>query len=213
MLRAHHTELLLKTPLSLGLEPCLFSCCRNNSLIDAYTQYALPGWTWPLSPHRKKAAVLSPGWSQESLTCSWATTIFAWERENWLSSTSLWRSFQRRSDHCSTDSMQCFPSSRTAACESGVGAGSGELFLVVTAFTASFTEEVEGEQTYETSSCVNAASKTTASFSILAEYRCTEELNLFICLRSSALCAGVLYAISYGIIKNDYLEIWSNNAP
>lgn len=213
MLTSHHAELQLKN-LLLSLEPCIFSGCRNNSLIDAYNGYALWGWIWLLSPHGRKAAALTPGWSQVSLTCSWATTIFAWERANLLSSTSLWSSSQRGSDRCSTDSTGCFPCSQTAARESGVGTGSGVLFLSVMAFTVPFTEEVEGEQPNEMSCWVNAAGKTAALFSILAECRYTEELSLFICLRSSALYASVLYAVSHRIIiKKEHLEIWTKNAP
>jgi len=63
------------------------------------------------------------------------------------------------------------------------------LFLSATTFIAPFTAEVEGQQPGEMQCSVNAAGKTAASFSILAECRYTEELNLCVCLRSSTLCA------------------------
>lgn len=128
MLTPHFAELQLKN-LPLSPELCILSYCWNNSLIDAYFVYALPGWIWPLSPHGRKAVGLTVGWRQISWTHSRATTIFPWERANWLSSTSLWSSFQRGSDHCSTDSAGPFSCSWNAAHESVMGAGSRALFL------------------------------------------------------------------------------------
>lgn len=87
-------------------------------------------------------------------------------------------------------------------------------YFCVTAFTAPFREETEGEPLSETSCWVSVAAKSAVLVSIVAECRCTEELHLFSCLRSLALGATVFYAISYGIlILKAYCEIWTKKAP